>query len=164
MGFIYDGESMVPVVPKQADEHYVVGERYYLTPHEERSWKSHGHYFASINESFKNLPETWAERFATPEHLRKWALIKAGYRDERSTVCASKAEAERVAAFIRPMDDFAVVTVSEAVVVVYTAKSQSMRAMGKAEFQQSKDKVLDVIAGMIEVTPQTLKQNADQAA
>src|SRR3546814_9642927 len=59
-------------------------------------------------------------RFATPDHLRRWALIRAGYRDERSIVCASKAEAQRLAAFIKPMDDYAVVLVSEAVVKVCT--------------------------------------------
>ena len=82
--------------------------------------------------------------------MRKWALIRTGFRDERSIVCASKAEAERVAAFVKPMDDFAIVIAHEASVLVYTAKSQSMKAMGAKEFQRSKEAVLDYCQGMID--------------
>jgi ABC-type nickel/cobalt efflux system permease component RcnA len=49
------------------------------------------------------------------------------------------------------MDDFAVVTVSEAVVTVYTAKSQSMRAMGKKAFAESKEAVLRILSEMLGV-------------
>lgn len=80
------------------------------------------------------------------EHLRKYALIRTGHRDERTIVCASKAEARRVAAFVKPLDEFALVLVNEASVSVYTAKSQSLRAMGKTAFQQSKDDVLGFLA------------------
>jgi hypothetical protein len=74
------------------------------------------------------------EEFPTAEVLRKKMLIRAGYADERSIVCASKAEAQRVAAFVKPMDEYAVVTVREAVVRVYTAQSQSIKAMGAKPF------------------------------
>ena len=67
----------------------------------------------------------------------------------RSIVASSKAEALRVAAFIRPVDEFAVVTVIEAVVTIYTAKSQNMRAMGKKGFRASADAVLDFVSAMI---------------
>jgi hypothetical protein len=160
----WDGESFVPKHPKIADRHYVVGETYPLIVHEHRSGESHRHYFASIADAWGNLPEEIAERLPTSEHLRKYALIRAGFRDERSITCASKAEAQRIAAFIKPMDDFAIVTVTEATVTIYTAKSQSLRAMGKAEFQRSKDAVLDVIAKMIGVAPAALEQNARTAA
>ena len=65
----------------------------------------------------------------------------------------------RVAAFVRPLDDFAVVETDGLVVTVYTAKSQSMRAMGKKTFQESKDAVLRVIAELIGTDPTTLKQS-----
>lgn len=162
--FDWDGEVMKPRHPRIADRHFVVGMEYVLAPVEDRSMRSHRHYFASINEAWQNLPEALAERFPTAEHLRKYALIRAGYRDERSIVASSKAEAQRLAGFIRPMDDFAVVTVNGAVVTVYTAKSQSMRAMGKADFQASKDAVLDVIAKLIGVETSELERNAGAAA
>ena len=164
IAFTWNGEVMVPLQPRLADRYYVVGETYRLEPREDRSQISHNHYFASIQEAWQNLPEHDAERFATADHLRKWALITAGYRDERSIVCASKAEALRVAAFIKPLDDFAVVTAYECVITVYTAKSQSMRAMGKKQFQRSKDKVLDIVSAMIGVGADDLKKNAGRAA
>lgn len=159
-----DEGVMRPKVPRLADKHFVVGLEYMLVPHEERSMRSHRFYFASVNEAWKNLPEDMAERYPTADHLRKWALIKAGYRDERSIVAASKAEALRLAAFVRPMDEYAVVVVREAVVMVYTAKSQSTRAMGKKTFMESKDRVLDVLATMIGTTRDALAANAGQAA
>ncbi len=162
--FDWDGEAMIPRSPRLADKHYVVGEFYRMVPHEDRSMRSHRYYFASVNEAWKNLPEHLAERFPTAEHLRKYALIRAGYRDERSIAAASKAEAQRVAAFIKPMDEYAIVRVSEAVVTVYTAKSQSMRAMGKKAFGESKEAVLDILSAMIGTTPATLAANAGQAA
>lgn len=150
--FQWDGEAMVPRRPRIADKHFVVGQIYPLEVREDRSHVSHAHYFACIANAWQNLPEDLAERFRNPDALRKFALIKAGYRDERSIACASKAEAQRLAAFIEPMDSFAVVVVSEATVSVFTAKSQSMRAMGKVEFQKSKDAVLDVLAKMLGTT------------
>lgn len=162
----WTGDSMVPQArfAKACDRAFVVGQHYRLIPHEERSMASHRHYFSAVNDAWTNLPDHLAERFPTSESLRKWALIKAGYRDERSIVAASKAEAQRLAAFVRPMDDFAVVVVSEATVSVYTAKSQSVRAMGKATFEASKSAVLDVLAGMVGVDTATLERNAGRAA
>ena len=135
-----------------------------MAPYEERSQASHSHFFACIAEAWRNLPEHLTERFASPDHLRRYALIKSGYRDERSIVASSKAEAQRIAAFTRPMDGYALVTVSDRVVIVYTAKSQNMRSMNKKEFQQSKDDVLDKISAMVGVSADELQQNAGRAA
>lgn len=156
--FIWDGEGMVPMRPfrKRADQVFVIGERYRLEVHEERSDRSHSHYFASIAEVWANLPDDQAARWPTPEHLRKWALIRAGYSDQRQIVCGTKAEAQRMRAFIAPIDDYAIVTANEAVVTVFTAKSQSYKAMGKKEFGESKQKVLDILADLIGVKPEEL--------
>lgn len=162
--FAWDGEAFYPKVPKLADKYFTVGEDYSLVPHEDRSAASHRHYFASINEAHGNLPEILAERLPTPEHLRKYALIKAGYRDERSIVCASKSEALRVKAFVEPIDDFAIVLADGATVTVFTAKSQSQKAMGKKVFAESKDAVLRVISEMIGTDVGTLRQNTAGAA
>lgn len=151
MFFIWEGDVMRPRSARAADAAFVIGEHYLLTEVQDRSLNSHQHFFAAIAECWKSLPEDQAERFPTPEHLRKWALIKAGYRDERSIVCTTKAEAQRVAAFVKPMDDYAVVLVHEAVVIVYTAKSQSVKAMGREDFQKSKTAVLEVLAELLGV-------------
>ncbi len=160
------GDSFVPAGKywaKKADEIFVVGEVYPIEVREDRSQKSQAHYFSSVKSAWDNLPEEVADRFPTPEHLRKWALIRAGYRDERSLVCSSKAEALRLASFLRPMDDFAVVVVREAVVMVFTAKSQSYRSMNREEFQKSKVAVLDILAQAIGTTTKQLTHAGEQA-
>ena len=159
--FVWDAERsvMVPVRRSIADKTYVDGESYRLGVIEERSANSHSHYFAALNEAFMNLPDDLAERFPTVEHLRKYALIQTGFRDERSIACASKAEALRVAAFIKPMDGYALVAVKDALVLVYTAKSQSYRAMGKEDFGKSKTAVLERVSDMIGVKPDELSSN-----
>ena len=142
---------MQPLRMPLADRHYVVGEVYRLVEHHDRSLNSHRHYFAAIAEGWSNLPDDLLAEYPSAEHLRKKLLIRAGYADERSIVCASKAEAQRVAAFVKPMDDFAVVVVREAVVRVYTAQSQQMKAMGAKAFQESKTKVLDALDDLLGV-------------
>jgi len=148
---MFAGGHFIPLAShkRYTSETFGDGEVVTLSPIEDRSAASHGHFFALLHQAWINLPEEYAERFPSEEHLRKWCLIKSGHRDERTTVCGTKAEAERVAAFIRPIDDYAIVVAREATVTVWTAKSQSMRAMGKDAFQQSKDDVLRVLSELI---------------
>ena len=164
--FSWDGEAMVPLKGFGAacDREYVIGEVYRLAPAEERWAGSHSHYFASVSEGWKNLPEGTAERFPTAEHLRKFALIKAGYCDQRTIVAGSKAEAQRIASFVRPLDEFAVVVATEATVTVYTAQSQKHSAMGRKAFGESKNAVLDIVSAMVGVDVGELRKNAGQAA
>jgi hypothetical protein len=165
--FQWDGEAMVPASPfwsRKADQEFVIGETYKLVEHHDRSKVSHNHFFANIAGAHGNLPDLMLEQYPTPEHLRKRALVFKGYRDERTIVCATAAEAQRVAAFIRPMDDFAVVTVREAVVRVWTAKSQSMKAMGAKDFQASKSDVLDFIDDLLGVERGATASNVRSAA
>lgn len=143
---------------KLAAEVYGEGEVRLLVDHDEPSNATRRHYFATVREAWMNLPEAHAARYPTPDHLRKWALIKAGFRNERSIVCASRAEALRVAAFIRQGDTYGVVVVSGAVVSAYSAKSQRGRAMDKATFAASKEAVLGVLADLIEVAPAALQE------
>jgi len=162
--FDWDGEAMIPRSQSAADRQYVVGECYRLAVFEPRSRKSHDHYFACVHDAWANLPEQIAERHPTDEHLRKWALIKAGYRDERVIVCASAEEALKMVAFAEAMDDYAIVIRRHDVVTVFTAKSQSQKAMGKKAFQESKQAVLDILSEMVGVSAQELQQNAGRAA
>lgn len=149
---------------RRADKTFIVGERYPLVVNEERSLKMHRRYFATLNEGFSNLPEEYADRFPTVEHLRKYLLIRAGYYTERNHVCETEAEAQKLAAFIKPIDDYSVVVARGTVVKVFTAKSQSVRAMPKGEFKQSQEKVLDLLSEMIGVSAEKLEAEAGQAA
>lgn len=149
----------------RARERFREGDTYALVEYEnnQRSGASHRQYFAAIREAWQTLPDERLEDFPTPEHLRKKALIRAGYRDERSIVCSSKAEAQRIRAFIRPVDDFAIVTVRDSIVTVFTAKSQSIKAMGRKEFQESKDAVFRQIDDLLGVDRGTVGERAKAA-
>lgn len=162
----WDGEAMKPVgrFAREADRHFVIGARYRLEEVSERSDISHRHEFAWLREAWKQLPEDLADQFPTVEHLRKCALIQAGFFHEVVTDCGSNAAALRVAAMARGMDPFAYAVVRGPLCVVRTAESQSRRAMDKARFQDSKTKIMAIVAELIGVTPETLNQNAERAA
>lgn len=159
----WDGEHFAPASPRWAalcDQHFVVGQVYPLEVREERSPASHRGYFAAINEAHQNLSEEQTARWPTPDHLRRFALIKTGYADERSVVCPTEAVARRMAAFMRPLDSYAVIECAGCVVRAWTAKSQSMRAMDKATFQRSKTAVLEYAASLIGTTAERLSSHA----
>ena len=98
-----------------------------------------------------NLPEGYAERFATEEHLRKWALIHTGFCHARSIVCRTRAEARAVAAIIRSNDAYALVSIEGRTIWHLTAMSQSIEAMDHATFQASKRAVLELLADILAV-------------
>ena len=163
--YTWDGDSMItlPAFQAKADERFVIGETYRLEEVADRSAKSHSHFFASVSEVWDNLPVSDAMKYPTPDHLRKRALIRTGYCDERSIVCSSRAEALRLASFVGQFDDCAMVVPRAAVVTVYTATSQSQKAMGAKVFQKSKDDVLGYLAGMIGVTADQLQVEAGRS-
>lgn len=164
--FVWAEGAMRPLdrFQKRAERQYVEGEIYRLGVIEERSTNSHSHYFASVKEAWKNLHEDAADHFPTADHLRKYALIKCGFYNERTVALGSPAEAERVASFVAPFDEYAIVTVTGTVVSIYTPKSQSYRAMEKGEFQRSKQAVLDYLASMVGVSAKQLGDEAGRAA
>ena len=96
--------------------------------------------------------------------MRKRALIEAGFYHEEAIDCGTKAAALRVAAYLRKHDDFAHLILRGPTLLVRTAKSQSYRAMDSKEFQASKSAILEIVAAMIEVAPETLKLEAGKAA
>lgn len=158
--FQWDGEHMTPVNARRADQYYVVGEYYRLVPHEDRSMRSHQHFFAALHDAWDNLPLEMAALYPTVEHFRKHLLIKTGYRHERIVAAENKSEARKIAAIVRSMDQFAVASVRDNIVVIWTAESQSVRAMKKQRFQQSKDAVLNEAAAMIGVSTEQLRNQA----
>lgn len=141
---MFDGETFRPL-PRFHNEvaaHYGSGEVVVLAPVEERSKKSHDHFFVTLTEMWETRPEHLTDAYPTFDSFRKRALIAKGYCDVRTYVAASKAEAPRLAAFLGPMAPESVIVVRDAVVTIYTAHSQSRKAMGKETFQKSKDDCL----------------------
>ena len=162
--FPWNGQAMVPQWSGVAKRQFTKGETYLLELVRERSYRSHAHYFAALHEGWVNLPDHLAMKFPNAEALRKYLLIRCGYRETRTIACKDRAEARRMAAFIRPLDSYAIVTTSDAIVEVHTARSQSTKAMTRDEFQKSKDAVLDALGDMIGVDRRALEDNAGQAA
>jgi hypothetical protein len=152
----FDGRAFSPASPFQlrlARERFGEGEIVLLNVENERSMRSHRHYFATLHDLWSNLPErfateTWAQ---SSEHLRKFLLIRAGYSETTTYACESKAEAQRLAAAIRPLDEFGIVVARGLTVMRFSAKSQSVKAMGSKVFAASKTAVLElaetVVAG-----------------
>lgn len=143
-------------------------EEYVLVILETRSRASHNHYFACVEEGFKNLPETIAARWQEADHLRKWTLIECGWCHEQefkfdSTRQAKDAAAQFVA-FCRMHDTYVRVHVSGKTLIVRSAKSQAAKAMGKDAFEKSKKDVLDMIEHMIGVAKGTLDKEAGKSA
>lgn len=148
-----DGEfrAMSNYWASQCDRAFVIGEMYRITEHYERSAKSHNHFFATIAGAHDTLPDEMRSEFPTAEHLRKKALIRKGYAEHRDHVCATEAAAQRLRAFIEPLDDYAVIEARDCVVRVHKAQSQSRKAMGAKAFQESKQAVLDYIDDLLGV-------------
>ena len=93
------------------------------------------------------------DEFPSPEHLRKYALIKAGFCNVRKIVDDGRPHTLH-------MDTYAIVEIANGVTTIYTAQSQSVKAMGKAEFQKSKDAVLSEIGKLIGADPAELGKAA----
>ncbi len=171
--FDWDGDVMVPLprfVPL-CNRQYIVGERYLLAVKQDRSQASHSHYFAVIHEAFSNLPYDFIrghpDACRDADHLRKWALCRTTkYFKDQSIAWPTEEIAQNVAAFARPVDpdEYLEISVAGCVVVKRWPVSQSLKAMGKDAFQDSKQQVLDILADLIDVTQQELADNAGRAA
>lgn len=129
-----------------------------------RSQSSHRHQFAEISEAWRHLPESLQEApwAASPETLRKHALIATGFADTYSIDCGAKATAERVRMALASAEagkhGYAIAKVRGPLVIVWTPQSQSMRAMGGKRFQESKQAVLNWIAAQIGVDAEELRR------
>lgn len=139
-----------------------VGTVHGWTMAEHRSKASHDHFFACVNEAWKSLPESMADDFPSPEHLRKWSLIKAGFCSETRIVCANNSEAMALAIKATAMDKYSVIDIDGKdndgkAVTIWTADSQRRDAMGRQAFQEAKERALHIISELIGTDAATLK-------
>jgi hypothetical protein len=138
-------------------QQYVVGHTYTLAPIA-RSREAHNHFFACVQRGFDNLPDEIREKLPTAEVLRKWALIKTGFRHEKTIVAANEMQAAAIAAWAKDGDSYCVVVVHGCAVTSYWAKSQAELAMDRREFSESKRAVLEAISELIGVDVTSLKK------
>lgn len=163
--FQWDGESMVPKSASAADQYFIIGQTYRLGEIEERSEISHNHQFAFLKTAWDSLPERMRTEYPSVEALRKRGLIATGFYSVQDYACGSKAEAARWADFLkREVEEYALVVPSESVVRVFRARSQKRSAMNKADFQASKDALMEWVSGLLEVAPGLLAEAAGKAA
>lgn len=167
MAFKWRGGAFHPVARflGQACETFVPDATYWLNVEAERTERSHDHQFAWVAEAWKSLPENLADDYPTAEHLRKRALVAAGYFDEQAIDAGNNTAALRVAQGIRsfPGESFSLVIVRGPFVIVRRPKSQSHRAMGGKVFQESKTAILGVIADLLGVEPEALNRQREAA-
>lgn len=166
-----DGELAFVMRPhpryvKTAVRQFHPDEEYPLVVVEARSRASHNHYFAALNEGFKNLPENIQARWATSEHFRKWALVQTGWFIENEKDFGSSLYAKRAGLLLREFDEYVRMFQPNngSKLIIRRAKSQSAAAMGKDAFEKSKRDVLDLLESMIKVERGTLMQQAGRAA
>ena len=142
---------------------FEAGEFYRMAEIEDRSMRSHNHFFAAVHNAWLNLPEHCAHKYPTSEHLRKWALIETGWHDNEAIVLKTHDDALILASYAR-RDEFAVAIVDDRVVSIYRAKSQNKKSMGGKNFQRSKQDVLEFLDDLIGVKRGTVAAEAGQAA
>lgn len=115
-------------------------------------------YMAEINKLWKNIPEKfekapWAK---SSDAFRKFGLIKTGFCDVSIDCFANQEDAIRAAARIgymaRMAHGFAITRAKGDTVECITPHSQSLKAMGKEQFNKSKADVLDYCRGIVGVT------------
>lgn len=165
----WTGEVLEPLgyFRQMAAAEFKPGETYRLVEVETRSMNSHKHFFACINEAWRNLREDEEQRnlFPSPEHLRKWALTYTPFCDVHEYRASSQAEAQRVARFLASESEYSRVEIRNAVVRHFKPLSQALQAMPNNKiFQQSKTAVLDVLARKLGVTVENLVEAGKRAA
>jgi hypothetical protein len=154
----WDGSALIPLHKYQpmCDSALVIGERYIAALEPLSSPASRRHYFSCIHDLFASWPEAHPRQFQTEDHLRRWALIRCGFRAEQQFAAANKAEARRLASFLSADDEYAELSVNENVVIKWRALSQKQHAMGREQFGRSKTEVLAFLAGEVGVTVESL--------
>lgn len=86
--------------------------------------------------------------------------MRAGFADEEIIPFDSAADAKKAAILVRKKDDYAVIVPKGKVLQIFTAKSQSYRAMDKKTFQESVEAIERVISELLGTTRTELKNAA----
>lgn len=165
--FVYDSEGrFMPAsghTKSVADKHYVGGTTYRLAPYHGRSMASHAHQFAALHDAWANLPPDMMLLYPSAEHLRKWCLIKSGWCNSQTFVMSDHGQAKKLARELKSHDEFSVVSIKDAIVIMTTAKSQSKKAMGGDDFNRSKSDCLAVVAELLGTTVKELEANTGKS-
>lgn len=151
LAFVWDNEkgAMIPRHPWLVRKEFEPGERVMLIEHEERSAASHSHAFARLHDIWDTLPESVSKQFPSEQHFRKRLLIDCGFYHQTELDAGTPELAQRVAAAMASIDDYAVVVVEGSMVIRRVAKSMSRASMNKEEFQRAKTQILELGESLI---------------
>lgn len=138
-------------------EHIPLGNTFELETIEDRSNEHHRWLFAVVKKVFENLPEVHAEQFKNPEHLRKRALIEAGWCRHIKMHADDAPEIMRLCIWLDP---YMLISAGLHGVNIYQAKSMRMKRNGgeltKEKFKEVVERMLHYMAGLIGLDPAEL--------
>jgi hypothetical protein len=160
----WDGENFVVLAgARHAISELTIGEVYQIEPTLPRSMASHRHYFIVLHRAFENLPEELREQFPNENDLRDHALIMTDHANVQTYVYDSARAARKARDMLIVLlrrHEYCLVDVRGQTLRVRTAKSQSVAAMDRKQFQQSKNDVLGYVASMLGITQDELVRNS----
>lgn len=148
---------------RKADEAFEAGRTYTIVEHAERSSATHAHLFAVLHEAFMSIPDALLADYPNETVLRKKMLIRAGYCHQNDVLCASHAEAQRMAVLAHNLDPYCIAIPKMNVCRIMTAESLSRKAMGAKRFQEAKEGILRELEKLLGVSPGALEK-AEAAA
>ena len=140
------------------------GTEHTLAPFEERSMRSHSQYFCALGDYFDNLPHIENTPWPTEEHFRAWLLIETGWCEQKEFECINAMHARRLAEHIRIDEPYSRIKLHGKMVTVRKPKSQSVAAMGKRDFEESKRAVLTLAEGLTGISRTEMMKHAGRYA
>jgi hypothetical protein len=161
ISFVYQDGAFRPAgryAAEQVAARYGDGQVVKLVEYEPRSRAHHNWFFVAVTHVFENLTDEQRLLWPTEEALRKYALCKAGCCDVATHVCSSKAEAERLAGFLRSHRMADLVVHDGSLVTALSAWSMKYREMSKTRFRECVEKTLPILADIIGVEVEALEQ------
>lgn len=160
--FEWTAEGVMAPLPRfkrLCDRQYAVHEQYALAPVDNISDSSRRGFFGAIRETWRNLPED-DNRFPSEEHLRKRALVGAGWAAHSQYVLDTPTDAKKLAVILRRHDEYAVIRVSGNTLDVWVAKSIGGGQITPEEWKQVKPRALDWAAAQIHVRRTELEKHS----
>ena len=151
----WNGERFVlpPISRMKCKETLQPNEAVVLEVKRPRHLAMHRRFMAMVADYHSNLPEHLADApfAASPDHLRKYALIRCGFADTTTHTAKSEAEALRVEETFQSMrgDTFALVYRQGLIVCRSVALSQAFAAMNQKSFKQSSEHIEEFLATLV---------------
>lgn len=135
-----------------------------------RSSADHRRFFGVLAAVFHHWPEGHEFQPDDAEHLRKWLLIKAGYRDvtmvpiETDAPAVMRAIVPIVEGAVRAANGHAFIKPHGHGIAVFRAKSIAWDKLDQKAFNRVRDAVQEVIRAETGLEPETLLKEVEQAA